>query len=155
MGLVTRTRSAEETRALGERLGRLLGAGDVVALVGDLGAGKTTLAQGIARGLGVRTQVGSPTFTFVREHRGRVALRHVDLYRVERPADLDDLALEEAIGGAGVAIVEWADRADGYLPPEYLRVTIRVTGDDERELILEPVGERCAAIAARVAGGAA
>src|SRR5258705_7953600 len=97
--------SPDETAALGERLGRVLEAGDVVALIGDLGAGKTAFVQGMARGLEVTSQrVASPTFTLVNEHPGRVPLYHIDLYRLTRADELVEIGFEEYLGGDGVAV---------------------------------------------------
>lgn len=140
--LVVRTRSAAETAALGERIGRQLRAGDVVGLEGELGAGKTTFAQGIARGLAVTSHVSSPTFTLVREYRGRVPVYHVDLYRIEREEEVADLALEEVVGGEGVAVIEWPERAPRVLPEARLRVRIAFDGDDERTITVEASGPR-------------
>jgi tRNA threonylcarbamoyladenosine biosynthesis protein TsaE len=115
--------SEEETRAIGEALGRGLGPGDVVALVGPLGAGKTCFAAGLARGLGSPASVISPTFALVREYSGRFPIRHVDLYRLD-PADIQDLDWRDLFYGPGVALVEWAERAADYLPSRTYRVTI-------------------------------
>ncbi len=122
--LETATRSAEETRALGEALGRVLGAGAVVCLVGELGAGKTVLAQGIARGLGVREQVTSPSFVLIREYRGRLPVYHMDLYRLACPAELEELGPDEYFYGDGVTLVEWADAVRDRLPEDHLRVEL-------------------------------
>ena len=106
------THSPSETLRLGEKIGQLLEAGDIVFLFGDLGAGKTTLTQGIARGLGVAKEeyVRSPTFTLVNEYRGRTPVFHIDLYRIDSPSELDDLGLEEIFLGQGICIVEWAEK---------------------------------------------
>lgn len=104
--------SEEETRALGERLAALLRPGDIVLISGELGAGKTRLVQGIARGLGVASAVTSPTFSLVKEYAGRMPLYHMDLYRLAAP-DLAALGLEEYFLGEGVTCVEWGERADG------------------------------------------
>ncbi len=97
-----------ETEALGRRLGELLRSRDVVALSGDLGAGKTVLARGIAAGVGASGYIASPTFTFIREYHGPLTVYHVDLYRIERPAQLDDLGLDEILDSEGVVVMEWA-----------------------------------------------
>jgi len=132
---------------LGRRLGALLAAGDVVALSGDLGAGKTVLARGIAAGIGAGGYVASPTFTLIREYRGPLRVYHVDLYRLDRPRQLDDLGLDEILDGTGVVIIEWAEKAAKLLPPDYLWITIRFAdGADARELVLTPVGARYARI---------
>lgn len=133
------TRSVEETRALGEQLGRdVLVPGDVVVLSGELGAGKTALAQGVGRGLGVDGPVVSPTFTLVREYQGRHPLCHVDLYRLEWVQELHDLGIEEHLDDS-VTLIEWGEMAASALPSD--RLEVRLTpgvGPDERiiELVL-------------------
>src|SRR3990170_1515430 len=112
------SRGPEETRALGERLGALLHAGDVVLLEGELGAGKTTFVQGVARGLGFEGSVSSRSFVLLGEYAGRVKLYHADLYRLEGPDQVLDLALDE-ISAAGVLVGEWPERAQGVLPAEH------------------------------------
>ncbi len=134
--LVRPTRSPDETQALGERLGRALAAGDVVALSGELGAGKTAFVQGLARGLGVAGRVSSPTFTIVNEHQGRVPLFHVDFYRLERAAELDAIGFDDYFARGGVVVVEWGDRFPAALPRERLEVRIAITGDEERTLTI-------------------
>ncbi len=113
----------EATRALGERLGALLRAGDVVLLRGELGSGKTRLAQGIGRGLGCPGPIASPTFVLVNEHRGRERLYHADLYRIAEAAELDELGLREE-AERGVLVVEWPERAAGLLPAATLTVEL-------------------------------
>jgi tRNA threonylcarbamoyladenosine biosynthesis protein TsaE len=138
------TVSAEQTRALGARLGRLLRPGDVVLLHGDLGAGKTTLTQGIAHGLGVREQIQSPTFTLVAEHAGETAdgepinLYHLDLYRLAGEEDLDSFGWESYLAPVdGISVVEWPERAGTWLPEEYLLVRIESEGVDRRRVTVE------------------
>jgi len=135
------TTSADETTALGERLGRRLGPGDVVALYGDLGAGKTTLTKGIAVGLGLAADIHSPTFTLIHEHPGAIPLYHVDLYRLSSEQEVETLGLEEYIYSDGVTVIEWANTARSLLPAERLDITLRMTGDTERELIFETESE--------------
>ena len=130
------SRSAEETQALGERLGSRLGRGDVVACVGALGAGKTCFLQGLARGLGVTADVTSPTFVLVNQYTGRVPVFHVDAYRTGSLTELVDLGLEEMLHGEGVTIVEWADKLLPLLPPRTVTVTITGLGDEAREIEL-------------------
>ena len=115
--MILRTASADETRAVAAALAAHLEAGDVVVLVGDLGAGKTTFAQGIARGLGVEGPVTSPTFTLVQQYAGRLPVAHVDVYRLDRIQELHDLGFEELIDGPGVTIIEWGDTVRQVLPP--------------------------------------
>lgn len=135
------THDAEETRSLGEAIGRRLGPGDVVALWGELGAGKTVAAQGICLGLGVAEPVSSPTFTLVQEYRGRLPVWHLDTYRVRHADELIDLGWEELLRGGGVVLVEWPERIAEALPEH--RLDIRLQGDgDDREIELLPRGER-------------
>jgi tRNA threonylcarbamoyladenosine biosynthesis protein TsaE len=111
------TSSPEQTWRIGEALGRLLGAGDTVCLYGDLGSGKTNLSYGIALGLEVRDRyITSPTFAFVNEYEGRVPLYHLDLYRIEDPDELENIGFDEYVGADGVAVIEWAERAENDQP---------------------------------------
>jgi len=131
--------SPAETRALGARLGRSARAGEVFALSGDLGAGKTCFIQGLGEGLGVGDPVTSPTFVFIVEHRGRLPLYHVDLYRTTSLAEVRALGLEELIGGEwrdGVTALEWADRAAAVLPPDSVWVRLDGAGDEARTIDL-------------------
>jgi tRNA threonylcarbamoyladenosine biosynthesis protein TsaE len=129
------TRSAEETRAIGAALASLLEPGDVLSLTGDLGAGKTTLVQGAARGLGVRDPVVSPTFTLVREYRGTVPIYHLDVYRLDRIQDVMDLGFEEMIDQGGVTFVEWGDAIDSLLPEDHLQVELELPDETDRRLL--------------------
>jgi tRNA threonylcarbamoyladenosine biosynthesis protein TsaE len=135
--VVVDSASHAQTQELGERLGRALVAGDVVALVGDLGAGKTSFVQGLARGLGITERVASPSFTIVNEHAARVPLYHVDFYRLENIDELADIGFEEYFGLGGVVVVEWADRFLRALPDERLEVRIEITGETTRRLHLD------------------
>jgi len=128
--------SPEETAAAGERLGRTLGPGDVVALVGELGAGKTCFIQGLVRGLGVTTRATSPTFVLINQYRGRVPVYHVDAYRTESLAELQDLGLPELFAGDGVTVVEWADKLLPLLPPGTIEVVIAGVGDEPRKIAI-------------------
>lgn len=124
--------SAETTQAAGVRLAAELGPGDVVALTGELGAGKTCFTQGLARGLGVSGRAVSPTFVLINEYRGRLPVHHVDAYRTSSLTELLDLGLEELFGGDGVTIVEWADKLAPLLPPRTVHVHIEGVGDEPR-----------------------
>ena len=136
------TRSEPETLALGMELARRLRPGDIVLLRGDLGMGKTVLARGLAAGLGVPPEeVHSPTFTLVNPYRGgRCPVYHIDLYRIDRPADLDELGLEEILGGDGVAIVEWAERLGPYRPERSLEIRITDGGGSVRHVEIADAG---------------
>lgn len=131
---------------MGERLGRQLRPGDVIALFGDLGAGKTTLTRGIAMGLGLDADIHSPTFTLIHEHPGAVPLYHVDLYRLSCEEEVETLGLEEYIYSDGVTVVEWADRMKSMLPPERLDITLRMVTDTDRKLVFETQSERLEAV---------
>ena len=146
--LVLSARTAAELQAIAERLGRLLQVGDMLALIGPLGAGKTTFVQGLARGLGVPADrhVASPTFALVNEHPGRVPLVHADLYRVADARELEELGLTDAFDRAAVAI-EWLDRFPDAAPADRLEITIAVAPDGTRELTLQPHGARAATLA--------
>jgi tRNA threonylcarbamoyladenosine biosynthesis protein TsaE len=137
------TTGEEETRSIGERLGRRLPDGAVVLLNGDLGAGKTTLTQGIAAGFGVEEQVQSPTFTLVAEHQGEDGrkLYHLDLYRLQDEADLESFGYEQYIDPVdGVSIIEWPERAGEWLPEAFLLIDIVIAGPSERRLRFEQRG---------------
>ena len=118
-----------ETYQFGQVVGALLRAGDCVALVGDLGAGKTTLTKAIARGMGIVSPVTSPTYTLVQEYPGMVPLFHADPYRLENPADVLDFGFEEYFTRGGVVVVEWADKIAELLPEERLTLRLEIAGD--------------------------
>jgi len=142
--------SAATTRALGARLGKLAGAGDVIALVGPLGAGKTELARGIARGLAVEEPITSPTFVLVAEHPGRLPLFHVDCYRLAGPEDALAAGILDERSEEGVTIVEWAERLGAALPAGRLDVVIDGAGDEPRRLELRATDARHARLLAAV-----
>lgn len=135
------THSVGQTLALGEQFARRLGVGDCVALTGELGAGKTVLVRGIARGLGIADdrEVCSPSYVLVREYAGRAPIYHVDLYRLSAgAAELADLGLEEMLAD-GVVLVEWADRAGEALPRPHWRVAVAHAGATARKFAVERV----------------
>jgi tRNA threonylcarbamoyladenosine biosynthesis protein TsaE len=131
-----RTRAPGETVALGEALGRAAEAGDLVCLWGELGAGKTQLAKGIARGLAIDDTVNSPTFILRNEYRGRLPLFHVDLYRLADAADALAGGVVDERQSDGVTVVEWPERMGDVLPTRRLDVRIEGTGDEERTIQL-------------------
>jgi len=120
--------SAEQTVEIGRRLGRVLRAGAVVSLEGPLGAGKTTLVKGIAGALGVEEPVTSPSFTLISSYHGATDLHHVDLYRLEALAEIEDLGLEELMAGEGVTVIEWGEKAEALLPADAIRVRVAIDG---------------------------
>ncbi len=129
------TNSAAETRAMGEELSARLKAGDVVILEGELGAGKSELARGIAKGLGVTETVTSPSFTILNVYEsGRCPLYHFDWYRLESEEELYELGMDEYLGGDGVAVVEWAERCPEAVPEGALRITLENTGEEQRRI---------------------
>ncbi len=136
------TRNPEETQALGSILGKAARPGDIYLLTGDLGAGKTCLTQGIAWGLGVAEHAFSPSFVLVREYSGRLPLYHMDLYRLERAAEIADLGLDDYFYGKGVCVVEWADRCLALMPPEHMIISIAYVSEAERGIRLTSSGER-------------
>jgi tRNA threonylcarbamoyladenosine biosynthesis protein TsaE len=148
IALHTATPSA--TRRVGEHIGRLLSAGDVVLLSGELGAGKTVLAQGIGKGLGVSDAIKSSSFVIMNEYQGAgLRLYHADLYRLEDPEQVAELALEE-VAAAGVLVIEWPERAPAELPPEHLLVELAYEGARGRSLHVSARGRRYEAIAAKL-----
>ena len=136
------TRSPEQTQQFGKSLGKIAQAGDVILLVGKLGAGKTCLTQGIAWGLDIDDYAASPSFVLVRELYGRLPLYHVDFYRLENLAEIAELGLDEYFYGKGVSVVEWAEKALSLLPPENLLIEMEYIDDNERRLKLKPNGKR-------------
>ena len=142
-----RTASAEETERLGETLAPLLEAGDVVALEGPLGAGKTRFVAGLARGLEVKARVRSPSFTLINEYHGRLTLAHLDLYRLE-PADAERLGLEEELE-RGALVVEWGDKLPGTLREDALAIRFEVLDESQRAIEARgPRGRGAALLAA-------
>ena len=134
--------NSNETIALGERMAADLRPGDVVVLNGDLGAGKTTFTKGIAKGLGIKEIIKSPTFTIIHEYQdGRIPLYHMDAYRLEN-GEAEDLGLDEYFDGDGVSVVEWAQFAEDELPDEFLAITFKRTDDESKRILtFDPRGQ--------------
>ena len=134
--------NSNETIALGERMAADLRTGDVVVLNGDLGAGKTTFTKGIAKGLGIKEIIKSPTFTIIHEYQdGRIPLYHMDAYRLEN-GGAEDLGLDEYFDGDGVSVVEWAQFAEDELPDEFLAITFKRTDDESKRILtFDPRGQ--------------
>ncbi|SDZ50287.1 tRNA threonylcarbamoyladenosine biosynthesis protein TsaE [Evansella caseinilytica] len=132
--------SPEETEQLARALAEKLSGGELITLAGDLGAGKTSFTKGLAKGLGVKRTVNSPTFTIIKEYVGYVPFYHMDAYRLE-DAD-EDLGLEEYFDGDGVTVVEWPSMIQEQLPPERLDIMLEHLGDMNRKMIFMPLGDR-------------
>ena len=136
------TRSPEATQRVGAFLGQLLQPKDALLLVGELGAGKTCLVQGIAQGLGVTVDVTSPTFVLMNEYPGRLMLYHIDLYRIEKTAEALDLGLDDYFYGEGACVVEWPDRAPAAMPVDYLEIVLQHESEEARRLTFRARGDR-------------
>jgi tRNA threonylcarbamoyladenosine biosynthesis protein TsaE len=130
------SKSVEDTIRIGEKLAKSLKRGSCVALVGDLGSGKTVLTKGIAKGLGVKNAryVNSPTFVIIKEYRGRIPLYHFDLYRLDKSSVIDSENFEEYFYGNGVTVIEWADKIRSCLPRKYIEVKLKVAGEYKRRI---------------------
>jgi tRNA threonylcarbamoyladenosine biosynthesis protein TsaE len=132
---MTISHSAAETMGFGRQLASELRDGDVIALTGDLGAGKTCLVKGIAAGLGVTQEVTSPTFTLIHEYRGgRLPLVHVDLYRLDKVAEAVNIGIEDYLAGPGVTVIEWAERAEPLLPANTQRIRMSIVDENTRNI---------------------
>lgn len=138
------THSPDETLHLGKTLGSLLQPGDIITLNGDLGAGKTCLTGGVGRGLHIQGRVKSPSFTLVNEYQGRVKLYHMDVYRLDSPAEVNELGFDEYFYGDGAVLVEWGQRIKDFLPEQRLDILIdkNPTDEDTRDITLVPHGKR-------------
>ncbi len=142
------TRADSETRELGLKIGRLLDQGLILTLTGDLGSGKTCFVQGLAKGLDVPDKyvVASPSYTLINEYPGRLKLNHVDLYRIDEPADINDLGLYDLLDDEAVTAIEWAERIPSGSMPEYLSVTFEFLEDSTRRISLTAFGKTTACL---------
>lgn len=141
-----RTDHVDGTRSLATKIADLVGPGDVILLAGELGAGKTAFAQGFGAGLGIDEPITSPTFTLARQYDGRLLLHHLDVYRLERMSEMQDLGMSELLDSGGVLLVEWGDAIAPAMPADYLEIRLTYgEGDDERHLELRCVGSRWSA----------
>lgn len=132
--------SPEETQAFAAKLAGLLKAGDLLTLEGGLGAGKTTFTKGLAKGLGIKRMVNSPTFTILKQYSGNLDLNHFDVYRLENSDE--DIGFDELFANEAVSVVEWAQFIEDYLPNERLEITIDRLSEESRAIQLQPVGQR-------------
>lgn len=152
MEVTVTTRSEEETLSLAREIGRRLSAGDVVAMKGELGAGKSVLARGMCQGLGIRQRTRSPSFAFVNHYRGPVSVYHIDLYRVQGPGDLETLGLEELLVSENLILVEWAEKMEHLIPSRALEISVEIAGEDERKITLRASTEKHSKILTELAG---
>ena len=133
--------SALETRTIGMKLAEHLKAGDVVLLEGDLGAGKSEMARGIARGLGIQGAVPSPSFTILNAYdEGRIPLYHFDWYRIEDANEIYEMGMEEQLSGDGIALIEWSTKAEECVPPKHMKITLQPVDENTREITFETFG---------------
>lgn len=142
MSLELISHSPEQTQYIGVKLGELAQAGDVFLLTGKLGSGKTCLAQGIAWGLEVKDYASSPSFVLVKEHQGRLPLYHIDLYRLNRVEEIQEVGLDDYFYGKGICVVEWAEKGGIALPSEHLLINLEFVSATERRLTFEAKGAR-------------
>ena len=141
--LRARTDGVEATRELARAMADLVEPGDVLLLTGELGAGKTAFAQGFGAGLGITEQITSPTFTLARQYEGRLPLHHIDVYRLDRLSEMQDVGIPELLDSGGVLLIEWGDAIEPALPADYLEVRLTYgADDDDRELQFRCVGGR-------------
>ena len=135
--LLFTSNSPDDTLAIARALGAMLRPGDVVALYGDLGAGKTLFCKGVGEALGIPPdRIVSPTFTIVTEHAGTVPLTHIDVYRLEGAREADEIGMRELLSGDGVCLVEWAEKINELLPTDCIQVRFTFSGDDRREIAI-------------------
>ena len=146
------TKNPDQTFRLGRVFGKMLPRASMVALIGDLGAGKTLLAKGIAKGLGVEDEreVSSPTFVLVNEYRGQIPVHHVDLYRLQDSVEVEEIGWEEFISGPGVTLVEWAEKVPDLLPEDRIEVYLHWVGAEERKLVFIGKGRAARDLVARL-----
>ena len=137
MKISVHSHSAEDTRELGRVIGSSSRPGDILLLAGELGAGKTTLTQGVLWGLGSNEYARSPTFVLVNEYEARIPVYHMDLYRLDTFNEIDGLGLEDYLFGDGLCVIEWADKARGYFPADHLAISIKTVSDSARLFNLE------------------
>jgi tRNA threonylcarbamoyladenosine biosynthesis protein TsaE len=135
------SKNRDETIALGARIARHLKKGDVVALIGELGSGKTVFVKGIAKGLGVGDvrYVNSPSFVIVKEYKGKIPLYHFDIYRLDKPASLETIGYDEYFYGDGVTAIEWADKIKNLLPKRRIEVEITIRADETRAIKIKGI----------------
>ena len=152
-GLSCRVDSEAETGEVARQIAGIVGAGDVIALIGDLGAGKTRFVKAFAEAWGVPPdEVNSPTFTLIHEYAGRMPIRHCDTYRLRQVEEFADLGLDELFASDGIALVEWADRVTDYLPRDRLEIRLQIDSMSSRTIELRGIGKRSSALLTSLGG---
>jgi len=137
------SKGPDETKDIGYRLGKKLRPGDAVGLYGELGSGKTTMVKGIARALGIEEiDIMSASFTIITEYDSDPPFSHIDLYRIEKDSELDEVGFWEHIGGSGISVIEWAEKAENMLPENLIRVGLTSVGEEIREITIEGRDEK-------------
>ncbi|NLM04132.1 MAG: tRNA (adenosine(37)-N6)-threonylcarbamoyltransferase complex ATPase subunit type 1 TsaE [Clostridiales bacterium] len=134
-------KNQRETERLGNKLATLVEPGDIICLIGDLGAGKTTFTKAFALGLDIKEDVTSPTFTLIQEYEGRIPLYHFDVYRIKNIMEMEDIGYDEYFYGDGVCIIEWAQLIEEILPKDYMGIEIKYMGEEEREICFTATNE--------------
>jgi tRNA threonylcarbamoyladenosine biosynthesis protein TsaE len=137
------SKGSDETKEIGFRLGRLLGPGDIVGLYGELGSGKTTLVKGIARAFGIEDRdIVSASFTIITQYSTKPPFSHIDLYRIEKTTELDDIGFWDQIKGDGISVIEWAEKTEGRLLDEIIKVKLKSLNEEMREITIEVKDEK-------------
>ncbi len=137
------SKGPDETKDIGFNLGKLLKTGDVVGLYGELGAGKTTMVKGIASALGINErEIVSASFTIIAEYDTIPSFSHIDLYRIEKDVEIAELGLWDQIGGDNISVIEWAEKAEGWLPEDMIKVRLKSVGENMREITIEGQNEK-------------
>lgn len=142
MNLTITTKSPEETKILGEEVGKLAKPGDLLAFYGELGVGKTCFVQGISRGLEVKDYVTSPSFTIINEYQGKIPIFHFDLFRLNNAEEILELSYQECFYGEGLTVIEWAEKIEPFLPKEHLKIDIKFKDCYQRIISFVPQGDR-------------
>ncbi len=152
MNLMLISNNIEETINLGRIIGEGLNKGNIIALIGELGSGKTCITRGIARGMGISEEfhITSPTFTLINEYPGRIPLYHLDVYRLSGSGDLEDLGYEEYFYGKGAIVIEWADKIKNIIPPDSIFVYLKYLGEKKREIKISYEGDNISEIIKRI-----
>ena len=142
MNLNIITKSPEETKNIGEEVGKLANRGDLLAFYGELGTGKTCFIQGVSRALKVKDYVTSPSFTIINEYQGKIPLFHFDLFRLNNADEILELSYKEYFYGEGLTVIEWAEKIEQFLPKEHLKIAIKFKDRDQRLISFIPQGDR-------------